>query len=74
MQKYKTRQRKLLLEHLAAHADEELSARQIENALREYDISLSAVYRNLSIISIPTAADARIVCIFPVKNAERPTT
>ena len=48
MQKYKTRQRKLLLEYLAAHADEELSARQIENALREYEISLSAVYRNLS--------------------------
>lgn len=48
MQKYKTRQRRVLLDYLAAHADEELSARQIETALREFDISLSAVYRNLS--------------------------
>ncbi len=45
---YQTKQRKALLEFLATHADEALSAQQIAGALRELAISESAVYRNLS--------------------------
>ena len=45
---YKTKQREALLNYLAQHADEDLSARQIASALAEQDISRSAVYRNLS--------------------------
>lgn len=43
-----TKQRKALLNFLSLHADEELSAKQIESALQSEDISISAVYRNLS--------------------------
>lgn len=46
--KYMTKQRKALLSFLSLHADEELSARQIEDALSGEGISISAVYRNLS--------------------------
>lgn len=45
---YQTKQRKVLLEFLASHADEALSAQQIALALHELTISESAVYRNLS--------------------------
>ncbi len=45
---YQTKQRKALLEFLATHADEALSAQQITEALRKLAISESAVYRNLS--------------------------
>ena len=46
MNAYRTQPRKRLLEFLSAHADESLSAGQIASALPE--ISVSAVYRNLS--------------------------
>lgn len=48
MSKYNTKQRKILLDYLAAHADEMLSAKHIAGDLAEEGISLSAVYRNLS--------------------------
>ncbi len=48
MSKYMTRQRKTLLDHLSAHADELLSAQEIADALSGSGVSLSAVYRNLS--------------------------
>ena len=47
MEKYMTKQRKLLIEYFASHADEALSARQIANGMGEA-ISISAVYRNLA--------------------------
>lgn len=43
-----TKQRKALLAFLGSHADEELSARAIEDALQSEGISISAVYRNLA--------------------------
>ncbi len=48
MPKYMTKQRKILLEFLEKHADEELSARKIEDELCGSGVSISAVYRNLS--------------------------
>ena len=48
MHSYSTRQRKVLLAYLSQHPDELLSARQIEDALADKKISLSAVYRNLA--------------------------
>ncbi|HCA04631.1 MAG TPA: hypothetical protein DEO32_01905 [Ruminococcaceae bacterium] len=48
MPKYMTKQRKTLLSFLSAHADEELSARQIAETLNDESISISAVYRNLA--------------------------
>lgn len=48
MPKYATRQRKILTDYLLRHADEELSARNIAQALAEQGISISAVYRNLA--------------------------
>ena len=48
MSKYMTKQRKALLNYLSAHADEKLSAKQIEENLSGEGISISAVYRNLS--------------------------
>ena len=48
MYSYSTRQRKVLLAYLSQHPDELLSARQIEDALADKKISLSAVYRNLA--------------------------
>ncbi len=47
MQEYTTRQRTLLLDFFNAHSDEQLSVSQIMEGLEEYDISRSAVYRNL---------------------------
>lgn len=47
MPKYITKQRKMLLDYLAKHTDESLSASQIAEALAE-TVSRSAVYRNLS--------------------------
>ena len=46
--KYMTKQRKALLAFLSEHADEELTAKQLETALSGEGISISAVYRNLS--------------------------
>jgi Fe2+ or Zn2+ uptake regulation protein len=48
MTKYATRQRKALLQYLHSHADEQLTARQIGEALSGEEISASAVYRNLA--------------------------
>ena len=48
MSKYMTKQRKLLLNYLQAHPDEFLSAGEISEAVRDGEISASAVYRNLS--------------------------
>ena len=48
MPKYMTKQRKTLLQYLSLHADEKLSAKQIEADLSGEGISISAVYRNLS--------------------------
>ena len=48
MAKYLTRQRKRLLEYLSRHTDEQMTARQIAEALAADHISTSAVYRNLS--------------------------
>ncbi len=48
MQKYMTRQRRLLLDYLRAHPDVPLSAGQIAADMQDGPISASAVYRNLS--------------------------
>ena len=48
MANYSTKQRKLLLQYLHRHADEQLTVRQIGAALSDQEISTSAVYRNLS--------------------------
>lgn len=48
MPKYMTKQRKALLAYLTLHADEKLSARQMEAALGGEGVSISAVYRNLA--------------------------
>ena len=47
MSKYITRQRKEILSYLSTHTDELLSAQEIGDALKEENVSLSAVYRNL---------------------------
>lgn len=47
MAKYITKQRKMLLDYLSRHTDENLSASQIAAALSD-TVSQSAVYRNLS--------------------------
>lgn len=46
--RYLTRQRKMLLAYLSNHIDEQLSAKQIALNFAQRDVSLSAVYRNLS--------------------------
>ena len=46
MSKYMTKQRKTLLDFLAQHADQSLSAKSVAQALPS--LSVSAVYRNLS--------------------------
>ena len=48
MAKYLTRQRKRLLTYLSEHTDEQMTARQIADALAADNISISAIYRNLS--------------------------
>lgn len=48
MKKYDTRQRDYLISFLNQHPDQLLSARQIAQELCAQQISLSAVYRNLS--------------------------
>ena len=48
MPKYRTRQRKALLNYLSVHTDELLSAQEIADELESEEISLSAVYRNLA--------------------------
>ena len=48
MAKYVTKQRRQLLDYLSRHTDEQMTARQIADALTQENISLSAVYRNLA--------------------------
>lgn len=48
MKKYDTRQRDYLINFLDQHPDQLLSVRQIAQELCSQQISLSAVYRNLS--------------------------
>ncbi len=48
MAKYLTNQRRTLLQYLSLHADEQLTAQQIADALKAENISVSAIYRNLS--------------------------
>ena len=48
MAKYLTKQRGRLIEYLSSHTDEQITARQIADALTADEISVSAVYRNLS--------------------------
>lgn len=48
MAKYMTKQRKLLLAYLSAHADETLPTGRIVEALAGEGISASAIYRNLA--------------------------
>lgn len=48
MAKYQTKQRKILQEYLLTRIDEELSAKQVADDLADQNISLSAVYRNLT--------------------------
>ncbi|MCQ2455227.1 MAG: transcriptional repressor [Clostridia bacterium] len=48
MNKYSTKQRKILLDFLSLHTDEQLSAKDIASELADKNISLSAVYRNIS--------------------------
>ena len=48
MAKYLTRQRRQLLDFLSAHTVEQMTARQIAEAQMAENISISAVYRNLS--------------------------
>ena len=48
MGKYMTKQRKMLLDFFSNHADEALSAKQIESMLGGESVSVSAVYRNLA--------------------------
>ena len=45
---YSTKQRKVLLGFLQSHADELFSADRIADELKSENISLSAIYRNLS--------------------------
>ena len=48
MAKYITKQRRIFLDYLELHPDEPLTAKQIAEALSSENISVSAVYRNLS--------------------------
>ena len=48
MPKYRTKQRKLLLDFLRSHPDEALSAGRIADAVQGEPITISAVYRNLA--------------------------
>ncbi len=50
LEKYMTKQRRLLLDYLTAHTDETLSAGEIAEELSGKGISKSAVYRNLSVL------------------------
>ena len=52
MKKYETRQRDSLIRFLNRHPDQLLSVQQIARALCQQQISLSAVYRNLSQLEV----------------------
>ncbi len=46
--RYFTEQRRKLLSYLSEHTDEQITIRQIADALSKENISISAIYRNLS--------------------------
>ncbi len=48
MPKYMTQQRRELLSFFENHIDEKLSAKEISDKLKDKNISVSAVYRNLA--------------------------
>ena len=48
MSTYSTKQREILKEFFMNHEDAQFSAAQIVNALKNTDISVSAIYRNLA--------------------------
>ena len=48
---YKTEQRKILYTLLKAHPHEALSVKDIASALSDKDISVSAIYRNLAVMT-----------------------
>ena len=48
MKKYETQQRKILLDYLGSHIDENISALSLVEYLSSFKISKSAVYRNLA--------------------------
>ena len=48
MSAYMTKQRKALLSFFSAHQDEPVSAQQIAGYLKNDNISISAIYRNIS--------------------------
>ena len=48
MSKYKTEQRKILVDYFEHNNHQSLSAQEIFTALDNQDISMSAIYRNLS--------------------------
>lgn len=50
MPKYTTKQRCVLMEYLENHPDIALSAQKIAHELKDENISVSAIYRNLSLL------------------------
>ena len=50
MTKYQTKQRRRLMEYLSKHIDEQITAKQIADDMTSEEISISAVYRNLSML------------------------
>lgn len=48
MLSYNTKQREMLLHYFAEHIDESFSAQELAQAFAEDEISISAIYRNLS--------------------------
>lgn len=48
MVKYQTKQRKLIMDYFQRNTDIDISAKNIEVALKNQSISISAIYRNLS--------------------------
>lgn len=48
MVKYQTKQRKLIMDYFQSNTDIDISAKDIEVALKNQSISISAIYRNLS--------------------------
>ena len=50
LQRYSTKQRKVMLDYLDSHKDESVSASRIAEDLKQSGISKSAVYRNLALL------------------------
>ena len=50
MHGYNTQQRQLLLEYFSHHVDESVSTSEVIEGLRGRPVSISAIYRNLSLL------------------------